>query len=1076
MESGYDDPPSPSTSSAAGQPAQPESPRSVATLSQRASSVASSSAAGDGDDYDKSELQLIWDTAVRAQKTLPYLPPSSRHPTNALFLAFEELLEELQIEPVDGQKLDKLLFKIGGSRSGDTIEEKFHAVMGRMNITVRFDDNADIGDFSLDGFSSLSENLDSFDDREPPELLHDEYTTERAVRERGFDSPMTPGPGQLLGNGSMNKEDRESDHDHHQSELVLERSVLGFERHQSQIRSMQLLERWHDRSSALSERLRLYLEAQAADFRVDFYDVVVAWNEIAVEVDETPLDSLPAHVYSKRIEGIAARTHEIFATKRALARWRQCARERRRSQEAPPEQDLELDLEASFVDDPRLSKLATRAHENLVKSRLFTRWFNRASEEENKARVAAMAHEMGLKSKAFGVRPKLEILEQALRQRLQAKASPAVEEPAQQELGSRQLSGPPNPSQPVAEPVRASQDGLPSPQEPVQTAEPQPEPIVAPQAQPEPAQVPPAEADEDEPMADERALLARRHILRMRFFRAWEEYTQKHTTIVKDHKLHKTIDPWRERSSQLAETAHDFADIHDANMRRSAVHGWADSVARSEALSIAAEEAGRRHRIRGSLRPWMAAARCRRRSLQAQRRALGHWYQVSGQRGHLEMTAMSFHRAQRLKSLISRWRSAVNDLDPEDHRLKSMAERVHYFNNTYNTLQEWKARSRENAIRVSMKRDALKMWRDGHERESSRRDHLQFLTERVDLYHISAEILPAWRKTMSETVAREELLQELGERANFEAMTGHALRTWRALAKQRRKARLKESYLEVRRLVKKGMGARCIEQWRSQLRISEAREEDMIAISEEATGYRNNEATAQAFNMWRLRAQDRVEMDAMGDIIVQQKALDGWRAQSAQSLERHAAAEEHWETRAASRALKDWKLSSLQMESRRNTVDKHLNKDRKLLKQGFEGWHARAVDKLVPAQLPGGSYPSVENMAEVAHDQVAQTQAKGLLTAWRTAARGPRTLQPQEQTEDKEDDGVYAPTPSRPRLFLGSLGRGETTTPLAPIPQRQPWPSVGGPGDSILGRSAPGGTANRYGRSRRNNLRVSWAE
>ena len=31
---------------------------------------------------------------------------------------------------------------------------------------------------------------------------------------------------------------------------------------------------------------------------------------------------------------------------------------------------------------------------------------------------------------------------------------------------------------------------------------------------------------------DERTLLARRHILRMRYFTAWEEYTKVHTTMV----------------------------------------------------------------------------------------------------------------------------------------------------------------------------------------------------------------------------------------------------------------------------------------------------------------------------------------------------------------------------------------------------------------------------------------------------------------------------------------------------------------------------------------------------------------
>jgi hypothetical protein len=323
-------------------------------------------------------------------------------------------------------------------------------------------------------------------------------------------------------------------------------------------------------------------------------------------------------------------------------------------------------------------------------------------------------------------------------------------------------------------------------------------------------------------------------------------------------------------------------------------------------------------------------------------------------------------------------------------------------------------------------------------------------------------------------------LRESSERTNYETRTSEAVLTWKSLAKKKRKAKLKEAHLEVRRRVKKGMGARCIVQWRQNLEVSYARYERMNLTLEEFTADREWDFTVQAFDTWRLRAQEKAQLHTLSNVKLIQKGWVNWRKRTTGHGVLRVEANEHWKERAASKALKDWKLSSLQIQSRRETVDKHLNKDRKLQKQGFEGWYGSTADKLVPTQLSDGSYRSVANMIQDAQSQFSQTQAMGLFSAWRaTATKGKREqVQVEEEDESEragqgdEEEASYAPTPARPQILLGSLGRRQTTTPLAPIPQRQPW--QGGSQDSVLGRSAPGGTASRSGRPRRN-LRVSWA-
>ncbi|KAI0137427.1 hypothetical protein BJ170DRAFT_60738 [Xylariales sp. AK1849] len=1084
MASGHNDRPSPSGSSAFSASTRDQSPAQP-TPNHHAS--VGSSIAGDGDDYDNNELQLILDTVIRAQEVLPHLPPTSQHPTNALFLAYEEILEERGIDPVDGQKLDKVLFKIGGSRNGDTIAEKFQAVMARMDITVRLDVSGVDGNGSPsgsteDGYSSCSDLYDFDDSNEPPGPTEDKGILRHGDQDHERHPNDTDSPPHHLSNCHPEIEaPGRAANANQRYDIVLEKSVLGFERLCNRTHISKALQRWQDKSTEITDKVNLFRDAREADFEVDFHNVVVAWNEIAMEVDEMPLDDVPVNVYSKRIETIAARTHDIYASKNALRRWRQCTRERWRREETPPEELAGSDHDVNL----RLSRLAMRAHENLMKSRMFTQWSNRAMEEEKKTHLAAMAHEMGLKSRALGLRPKLDMLASALRQRLQDRADRPVDISGDSipELEAEPPSGPLQrqheaPKQAMSEPAKAlvqsmmktSRTSAPAQS---QTIKPPREPVPTP---PEPAGSVDVPSEEDE-QEDERTMLARRHILRMRFFRSWEDYTQSHRTRVTDFALQKALDPWRTRSSSLSKIALDSSQSHDNCLAKDALRRWAGAASHSDDQRAIAEGTRHRNQIIGAMKPWLAVARSRRRTLQAQRRVLAQWYFSQDQHEDLAMAAANFQRHRCLRITLSDWRIATRNAIAKKQELRGYAHGADYYRSIYGTMLEWRARAKENETQLSMKREALETWRDACKKALPRQLQMEHNAKRANFYFSVTQILPAWRDAAREAVERQGDLQERGGRMEYDSQAKETVLVWRAMAKEKRKLRLKDAHLEVRRMVKKGMGARCIAQWRSKLETSYARFEEMNNTLEGITGDQEWNVTAQAFDTWRLRAQEGVQMGLMSDAMVKQKVVEDWREQSTERLGLRAEAEEHRQDRATSRALKDWKLSSIQMESRRSTVEKHLNKDRRLLKHRFEGWYGKTADKLVPTQFSDGSYRSVENMVQDAQSQASQTRAKGLLSAWRAATRGEETPQPQdgEGEEEEEEDAVYAPTPGRPQLLLGSLGRRQTTTPLAPIPQRQPWQAGAGPADSILGRSAPGGTASRSGRSRRN-LRVSWAE
>ncbi|KAI1878819.1 hypothetical protein JX265_002996 [Neoarthrinium moseri] len=1071
MATGYDDRPSTSGSSAASVP--------MSEQSSAAGYYASvgSSLAGDGEDYNQDELQLIFDTVREAQGELPKLHPAGRIPTSALFLAYDKLLDATGYEPPDRQKLDKLLFKIGGSRDGETLLDKFHATMARMNITIKFDANAaDLVDNSTeDDFSSQSDHYEYDNGREPPELSDDEQTLDLGTHDYVYDGPETPGPQQVLEVGHPEGNEQDKAISHEQNEAVLEKSLLGFERHQNRVRSVRLLERWQERSSLLSKQLNLFLEAQDADFQNGFHHVVVAWNEIAVEVDEMPLEDLPANVYSKRIEQIAARTHEILATKNTLTRWRQCTRERLERCATPPDHDE--DYSASPEVELRLSRLASRAHDNLMKSRAFTQWFNRASEEENKARIADMAHQMGLKSRAFGLRPKIEALAAALRERMQLKPAQPLDETAEVHAKPKMpIISPTHVSEPPAAPGPTGPESSKTASEvPAQATHPAAEATPQLVVSVQPISKTGFSAEEEDEVRDERTMLARRHILRMRFFKAWEDYTTVHTTRAKDFALQKAVDPWLERSIELTQKVSKFSNGYEKGLVKDVWDGWRNAFSHQDALDALATESRKKNRIRRTLKPWIAAARSRRKRYEAQRQALRQWYFSQDQYDDFALVAATYCREARMRSTLSKWRFSVNSDHPQTQELKRRAEKANEFRLKYGTLQEWKARARENAVDTRMKRDAIQLWRGRLETDASLGQEMQHRVRRVNLYYTARLLVPIWRDKTRQALERKQELHEVSEQADFDALVREAARTWRALAKQKRKAKLREAHLEVRRRVKKGMGSHCVIQWRHALEASYTRYERMNTYLEEMALDRELAAAGRALETWRVRAQEKADSDTMSGAVAKQKVLNIWREQTAAHRQLRAEADQHWQEKAESKALKEWKLSSLQIEGRRNTASKHLNKDRKLMKQGFETWYGRAADKLVPSQLFDGPHASIGHLNEDIQNQTIQTPSKGLLSTWRAAATGQSSPWiPRHEAEVEEE--VFAGTPGRPHLFPGSFTSRQTTTPLAPIPQRQPWHGLGGgPGDSVLGRSAPGGATLRSARSRRN-LRVSWAQ
>ncbi|KAI1753143.1 hypothetical protein F4782DRAFT_99718 [Xylaria castorea] len=972
----------------------------------------------DRNDYSDEDIKVVYEIVVRAETILAEeLTPSSRLPTHALFLAYDEILAEYGLDPSE-RHISKLVFMVGGVKGQKSLMDKFKAVMARMNITLAIEEPQASGsehEYRQDHIGSDADNPRNVDD----EYTSTAYAGEAESTDYKSGSDYAP---------DISTESLDVAQERH----LADKAVAFRKRHHAQFLAVATLRQWHDTAHYVK-----YLCAQSdatreAELREVLEDQFHIWRAAAAAAETahaTP-DNAHPNAYSKRTERIAIRAHEILSTKKALMKWRQSLQdEYRKSRDARllanqrARQEYDND---DFKENPQLAHLAQRAHRNLVLSRAFTSWSNRVEEEGVKAEVAAKAYEMSLKARAFGFARNRSVMDD-MRKALASKAGNSVDSPASQAVSpdikqpelpapafTKPISAVPIPSRPRPPsqrplssvaistelqtrklPIKQSTSSAarPSTVIPVTTVPPSPVSPAGVNAEAHTSPAPPVEpvlvnkpaqdADtSDDNQLDEQTMLARRHILRMRYFGAWETYTGENIVKVKE-----------------------FGE----EMRNQRV---------TQSISIWREQAASRPQ---------QAMEC-----------------------EIEFEESKSYR--RAAELIPKWRKKTGR---EAHRcekvLEHYAERAEYY---YKTTK------------------ALPVLRGKIEQANQREKLLGLYAERTNYYLRTTQALLAWRERAQEASQTHQLNESYGERANYYYRTRSTLSAWQQRTKQRRKQQLREAHLETRRTVKRGMGERCIQQWRNKLEPSYGRFEVMNVALGEALGDREWRQTSQAFTIWRRRAQKRIETAATGDTMLKQKAMDQWQDKAALHRDLKAEAEEHWEIKAKSRMLKNWNLGSLQNANRPEMAANALEKkERRLLRQIFETWYGRTADKLVPVELPDGTYRNVGQVVEGARQQAVEQQARGFLHTWRAAAVAAEADSRVSQAQNE----AYAPTPGRPQLLLGSFAatrQNWTTTPLAPVPSHARWQAR----DSAMGRSEFGARVGRSERAKNpKNLRVSWA-
>ncbi|KAK3372887.1 Sfi1 spindle body protein-domain-containing protein [Lasiosphaeria ovina] len=89
--------------------------------------------------YSSQDFQLLHEIVTLGESIYSTLPEQDRLPTNALFQAAEQVLPQYGFDGEHAPShISRLIFKIGGQRSGETLSDKFQSVVRSMGVQLEY--------------------------------------------------------------------------------------------------------------------------------------------------------------------------------------------------------------------------------------------------------------------------------------------------------------------------------------------------------------------------------------------------------------------------------------------------------------------------------------------------------------------------------------------------------------------------------------------------------------------------------------------------------------------------------------------------------------------------------------------------------------------------------------------------------------------------------------------------------------------------------------------------------------------------------------------------------------------------
>ncbi|KAL2147950.1 hypothetical protein VTI28DRAFT_5 [Corynascus sepedonium] len=308
---------------------------------------------GRHESYSDEDIELVHEIVTLGEALYPSLPERERLPTNALFLAAEEILPRHGLDPENTPShIARLIFKIGGQRSGNTLSDKFRAVLGGLGIQLEFVPSSPSArpdsraSFALsytntsdlhsirDDDANIEASREHFEDQQRGGRdfgrKGDDYEKERSPSANRPRAPSQSESGSLqipfqYDAGALPVEEVVGG--------LLEATLQNLRAKQDQELVKAVLGTWHT-NACQTKRVTDELNSIAVEYDNNdlLGEVLDIWNEEAAAAQQLRFEAEEAakyEAYVVKMEKRATRVYELFTIHNVLAEWQDRAQEER---------------------------------------------------------------------------------------------------------------------------------------------------------------------------------------------------------------------------------------------------------------------------------------------------------------------------------------------------------------------------------------------------------------------------------------------------------------------------------------------------------------------------------------------------------------------------------------------------------------------------------------------------------------------------------------------------------------------------------------------------------------------------
>jgi len=594
----------------------------------------------------------------------------------------------------------------------------------------------------------------------------------------------------------------------------------------------------------------------------------------------------------------------------------------------------------------------------------------------------------------------------------------------------------------------------------------------------------------------ERTETARRHLLRRKVFGAWCQQNADDQERVSTFTVRYSIRRWSKAAAENEGTSQRVVQVHNDKLSGAACRQWAIAWQQHDANAVAIVGGQDSTLMKDSIGTWQGETALR---VEISRQTVEHEYQGlrestlrDWQKQAAQQRGLRQYGARRKQNLLSAvvegWRQQTEALQEKEAQLRVQS------------LQDWAAHWRNEAKLAwhqgfqddYLKSQAVYEWmlleraavlRRYHER---RRKHYAFgclkttfagtqtreaqLDEQAVILD-KKNILTAFTSTagdelrdyqsqlegaqqiatsqlatevfttLAEGVISHQDMESLACRGEYYVSTFNALSGWAELAKQTREDRLRATYRQLRRTVKKALASDCMASWT-------AATDSSLASGWEADAVRSENAKTEVvdtMNHWIAETNDKLIKHGIAVEGYLEVHVSKWRVQAAKYQEAAVEACDHDAYLEMKGSWDAWDLQSVQVRGRHHTAAELADKNNKrTTRQALGLWREAA--------LPGGPEDFRASVGS------RQSVRRGMGT-WRSAYSGYSTpLGPMSAFDDDRPGPALMSSPLHPiteysedqsygsrfRASQGSHALPEQPSPL-PDPDIPTFPGVAVP-------------------------------